>query len=97
MLAKVDGPYHSPEGVKIVIGNIHTYEVIKQMHSVSGMSQRDFAKRMGVQQATLSRWLTGVQKPPKMAMAAAVFAAISFGIAVRIVGPGKNVTLADKL
>lgn len=40
---------------------------VKQLRERLGLSQNDFAKRMGVRQATVSDWETGKQDPSRMA------------------------------
>ena len=40
---------------------------VKQLRKQLGLSQDDFARRMGVRQATVSDWETGKQEPSRMA------------------------------
>jgi DNA-binding XRE family transcriptional regulator len=40
---------------------------IKRVRTELGLSQKDFAERMGVRQATVSDWETGKQTPSRMA------------------------------
>lgn len=43
-------------------------EYIRNKRKAMGLNQRDFAKKLGVTQATIVRWERGQAKPSRLAM-----------------------------
>lgn len=78
-------------------GNMNPPRVLKEMFERAGVSQRVFAHRMGLQEGTFSRYLSGKSKVPKLAAMGAIFAAMCFGVAVRISKPAEQLTTAVKV
>lgn len=77
-------------------GNMNPPRIVKEMFERAGVSQRAFAHRMGLQEGTFSRYLSGRHKVPKLAAMGAIFAAMCFGVAVRIAKPAEQLTRAVK-
>lgn len=78
-------------------GNMNTHRVLVEMFERSGVSQRVFAHRMGLQEGTFSKYVHGKLKVPKLAAMGSIFAAMCFGVAVRISKPGEQMTAGVKV
>lgn len=68
----------------IDMGNIRPRHLISDAYRLSKASQRDFAHAMGVHEGTLSHYLAGTKIATKVAAMAACFAAMCFGVSMRV-------------
>jgi transcriptional regulator with XRE-family HTH domain len=70
-------------------GNIQTQELVLRAYTLSRTTQEEFAAVMGVHRVTLARYLSGAVKPSRVAAFAAAFAAMCFGVAIRVPRPAQ--------
>jgi transcriptional regulator with XRE-family HTH domain len=75
--------------LEIDLGNMRPSELVRRAYTLSRATQEQFAAVMGIHRVTLARYLSGAVKPTRVAAFAAAFAAMCFGIAIRIPRPAQ--------
>jgi transcriptional regulator with XRE-family HTH domain len=76
--------YISDSVLEIDLGNMRPREVVCRAYTLSHATQQRFADAMGVHRVTLAKYLSGAMRPTQVVARAAAFAAMCFGVSMRI-------------
>jgi transcriptional regulator with XRE-family HTH domain len=76
--------YISDSVLEIDLDNMQANDLVCQAYTLSRATQERFAAVMGVHRVTLARYLSGASQPTHVVACAAAFAAMCFGVSMRI-------------
>jgi hypothetical protein len=76
--------YISDSVLEIDLDNMQANDLVRQAYTLSCATQERFAAVMGVHRVTLARYLNGASQPTRVVARAAAFAAMCFGVSMRI-------------
>jgi transcriptional regulator with XRE-family HTH domain len=70
--------------IMIDLDNMRPHDLVCQAYTLSRATQERFAAVMGIHRVTLARYLSGASQPTHVVARAAAFAAMCFGVSMRI-------------